>query len=931
MSSSGGVFSDTLQSITTAKLRELSNKRAFFEDLKRLLLLEVQVNADQKANVRRLIEGVKQCFSVRSDRRGRTIIGSITDNPLEVKLKNLERFLQQAQYDPSISSKLLQDWELFLMQRLNVQTLKYQYAALYGELVTEWLSAEQATPALPGGVSEASEAFEQTARKEKLEQRIQWENYVFQPFKTDQEVIERYLRDLFGKEVNEQAFKALEALRASVETFEASLAAPLQFNNTTLKWIIEGLLGSDLLTDEKHAVLKDFNSNTVILSEVADVLNMRMTALQSWSWEGDISIDQRRHLDGKYRVYMHEDVLQAIFLQYIGVKWSVFFKRAFVTFAKSDGAWTSLRKPIPKLDRKRREYFLGSQAHKPSVQSKRENLYMANYFMSILLDFEMQDVSVGDGDKECDFAVRDKEGGKTMSKKHKSKRFSCAMVDSSDEDESQDVQTPTNSSKNPMEIKQQLFHLLSTEILINTELYGEFTCIRSEFHNWGQTLPHSTIALVLTFFGVSNKWLNFFMKFLQAPLKFLEDDSAVESQVQKRGVPESHVLSDVFGEAVLFCLDFSVNQVTGGGQLYRMHDQFWFWSSSHENCIKAWIAVQDFGRVMGVSLNEHKSGSERILRDKEELPTIDPALPDGEIRWGFLSLDPESGRLVIDQSLVDVHIEELQRQLQDKAKSIFSWVQAWNTYAGKFFTTNFGKPANCYGQKHVDEVLASLERVQRSIFTNDGGVAEYLKAAIQERFGVSNIPDGYLYFPTDLGGLELHNSFIPLLQIRDVVYENPLEAVTTKFAEAEQEAYRKFKTAFEDGRTPRKVPEDPNFEPEDKDTFMSFEEFTRYREEPGCRYPGDLHDVFVGLLQQPTEESVEVCHPDMMVLKDFGPASVSGGIGSWHTMTPYWRWVVQLYGPDLIERFDGLNIVDRDLLPIGMVSLFRSGRVKWQV
>jgi hypothetical protein len=109
---------------------------------------------------------------------------------------------------------------------------------------------------------------------------------------------------------------------------------------------------------------------------------------------------------------------------------------------------------------------------------------------------------------------------------------------------------------------------------------------------------------------------------------------------------------------------------------------------------------------------------------------------------------------------------------------------------------------------------------------------------------------------------------------------------------------------------------------------MSFEEFTRYREEPGCPGPGDLHDVFVGLLQQPTEESVDVSPPDMVALKGFGPAS--GGIGSWHTMTPYWRWVVQLYGPDMNERFGGLNIVDRGLLPIGMVSLFRSGRVKWQ-
>lgn len=102
--------------------------------------------------------------------------------------------------------------------------------------------------------------------------------------------------------------------------------------------------------------------------------------------------------------------------------------------------------------------------------------------------------------------------------------------------------------------------------------------------------------------------------------------------------------------------------------------------------------------------------------------------------------------------MVDKHIEELQLQLQDK-KSIFSWIQAWNTYAGRFFIHNFGKPGNCFGREHVDSMLEWLERIQRRIFS-DTSVVEYLKNTIRERFGVSDIPDGYLYFPTSLGGLE---------------------------------------------------------------------------------------------------------------------------------------------------------------------------------
>jgi hypothetical protein len=44
----------------------------------------------------------------------------------------------------------------------------------------------------------------------------------------------------------------------------------------------------------------------------------------------------------------------------------------------------------------------------------------------------------------------------------------------------------------------------------------------------------------------------------------------------------------------------------------------------------------------------------------------------------------------------------------------------------------------------------------------------------------------------------------------------------------------------------------------------------------------------------------------------------------------YWRWVAKLYGSDMRERFGGTSIVEGGLLPMGMVNLHRSGRVKWQ-
>jgi hypothetical protein len=74
-------------------------------------------------------------------------------------------------------------------------------------------------------------------------------------------------------------------------------------------------------------------------------------------------------------------------------------------------------------------------------------------------------------------------------------------------------------------------------------------------------------------------------------------------------------------------------------------------------------------------LDDKKTGSVRISHEKKL--SIDERLPDGEIRWGFLQLDPKSGQFVIDQKMVDGHVKELRTQLKGKSKSIIDYIQAW--------------------------------------------------------------------------------------------------------------------------------------------------------------------------------------------------------------------------------------------------------------
>lgn len=275
---SSSVFSTTLQDITTTKLSELSRRRTIFEDQKSSLLTSSQLQSNQKQRLAILVDGLKHCFAAKTAKRkrgdrsggaGRIISGSTDDPRDEVMLNNFQRFLEQARYDPSISPKLLSDWEQSLTRRLDVQSLKYQYAALYGELVTEWLSAEKKIPAAQSSLDDSMEGFEKINTAAKDSSRAEWEGLVFETHQTDEAAIAEYLRSLFGNSgKNKQAVKALQALRKEVEAFEIQLSSPGQFNESVLRWTINGLLNSNLLSDEKNAVLKDFLDSAVILRYV---------------------------------------------------------------------------------------------------------------------------------------------------------------------------------------------------------------------------------------------------------------------------------------------------------------------------------------------------------------------------------------------------------------------------------------------------------------------------------------------------------------------------------------------------------------------------------------------------------------------------------------------------------------------------------------
>lgn len=181
-------------------------------------------------------------------------MGDLNDNPL-ISLKNARQFLEQSNRDPSVTNKILKQTQTKLEAELDVHSLKYEYASLYSHLVEEWLTISG--EALADTKSDEGLEFIQIGREEMHEQRTTWEKYVFTPLLTDFEAIQKALKNLFASTKTIAA--AYTELCQLTIAFEMSMSENKHhFDEESLKNVIEGLLRSDLVTDEKRKVLVSF-------------------------------------------------------------------------------------------------------------------------------------------------------------------------------------------------------------------------------------------------------------------------------------------------------------------------------------------------------------------------------------------------------------------------------------------------------------------------------------------------------------------------------------------------------------------------------------------------------------------------------------------------------------------------------------------------
>ncbi|XP_037044072.1 uncharacterized protein LOC119080002 [Bradysia coprophila] len=327
-------FRSIVQQVTQEKLEELKVQKNLMTSHFHPVLEQISADPARPENALQILfEAIKEIP-----------VKYIIDSTL---VENLKYVLQNSKEDPSITSELVTAWIEKMEQEIRFALRKCEYSYLYGSLLSEWLELEEkkrAKLALAGDQegSDASTGVADRVNSNKKEATDKIKALMFKEVSLDDfdpDKFRKFLSDeLFNFKDNVDGQSVMKAIRKETQDyFEIENHIISSYD---VQCCIKGLRSEELLSLEKKAALKELNDNPDALEEVASLLTNRLRNLNRWEWPSSCKIIKiRRGLAGEYKPFLDEDIITALFLQYVGVRWASYFKRQFLSLYHSK-AWT---------------------------------------------------------------------------------------------------------------------------------------------------------------------------------------------------------------------------------------------------------------------------------------------------------------------------------------------------------------------------------------------------------------------------------------------------------------------------------------------------------------------------------------------------------------------------------------------------------------
>lgn len=392
--------------------------------------------------------------------------------------------------------------------------------------------------------------------------------------------------------------------------------------------------------------------------------------------------------------------------------------------------------------------------------------------------------------------------------------------------------------------------------------------IKADLRDFYARIPHDAILTILERLGVAETDRQFFARFLTPPLHSNGEDTAPIRMT--RGVPMNFTLSALFADLLLRLMERYIRK-GARVRIIRQIDDICLLTPYSDDAIAGWQRIHEFCDACGLEVNDTKSGAVCLGGALPEgLPTDLP-------RWGMLELDA-SGEWRVHRPTLDAYRERSRKRVLDTL-SLLSRVQLYN--ADTHYLINTLCLGANLGDTHRGEVYEAVREFHQSFFAPDQGILAGLRQTIRERFpldeGRDDIPDAWVYWPITAGGLGLKN---PLL-------------IAGQYAEA----YEKLKKVA--------VPTE-----RDTDWETGSNDWSRFYE----------------MLLDPLSPDTPAQTPVMQTLtNDFIKRGGEITAGKQKDLSPYWRWVLYTYGPQILQRFGTFRFLITELVPLQLISQQRVG------
>jgi hypothetical protein len=390
--------------------------------------------------------------------------------------------------------------------------------------------------------------------------------------------------------------------------------------------------------------------------------------------------------------------------------------------------------------------------------------------------------------------------------------------------------------------------------------------LKLDLKDFYPSISHDMLLFVLEHVGLGQNERDLIARILRV----LIQDNGQVTEVQQ-GLMNDRVLSHVLGEMILFLLEEYIYR-TASVEIVRVVDDICVLASSADDILAAWQAAQEFCSTTGLDINLDKSGAVCI---GGELPA---GLPEGLPRWKLLQLRPD-GEWQIDRTGFERRLLEAREQVMQE-QSVLARVEAYNR-ATREMLDNMALDV-CLGSQHRENIRALIAEYHYS-FNGDCGIMDILRDAIHSGFWDGDtstaIPEAWFYFPVTAGGLGLIQ---PMVEVAS--YAQSAEALK-----------------------PAEIPGERRKDWQRKDNAWA--SYYRY---------------WIRGLQPAQPASTVVMET---LVKDFIERGTQMSGTKQTKLRPYWRWILYIYGPQIIESFGSFRFLITELVPLQLILQGRGVRI----